>query len=182
MADLILWDMLSLDGYYAGPHGELDWFRFDPELEEYITGTQLDAAALLFGRRTYQHMAAHWPHAEGRIAEFMNRVPKLVCSRTLAQADWPPTELVRDDVPGRVARLKQELAGQVFCFGSGRLAATLMEHRLVDEYRIGINPVLLGAGTRFFTGHHYQQSLRLVDHRVLGSGLIVLHYRPLPAQ
>ncbi|HLU44274.1 MAG TPA: dihydrofolate reductase family protein [Natronosporangium sp.] len=179
MADLILWEMLSLDGYYtAGPDDDLTWFRFDPQLEEYITSTQLDATALLFGRRTWEEMASYWPHATGRIAEFMNRVPKLVCSRTLTRADWPPTELVRDDVPGRVARLKQELAGQVFCFGSGELAATLIEHRLVDEYRIGVNPVLLGAGRRFFPGHPYQQSLRLTDHRTFDSGLVVLHYRP----
>src|SRR5690606_40294108 len=94
--------MLSLDGYYtAGPDDDLTWFRFEPQLEEDITSTQLDATALLFGRRTWEEMASYWPHATGRIAEFMNRVPKLVCSRTLTRADWPPTELVRDDVPGR---------------------------------------------------------------------------------
>lgn len=149
------------------------------ELENYILETQLAAGTLLFGRVTYERMAAHWPTAEGEIAEFMNSVPKVVFSRTLPSADWTNTTLLRDDVPEEVATLKRQPGGDIFVFGSAGLSATLIEHGLVDEYRIGINPILLGGGVPLFKGRTGRLPLSLVDVTRLGSGLVILHYRPV---
>jgi dihydrofolate reductase len=179
MRKVILWDMLSLDGYFEGPEkGAIDWFRFDEDLEKYILETQESADTLLFGRVTYEGMAAYWPSAEGQIADFMNNVPKVVFSRTLTTTDWNNTTLIRENVPEEVAKLKQQPGGDIFVFGSADFAATLIEHGLVDEYRFGINPVLLGTGVPFFKSGAEKRNLSLVEAKPLNSGLVILHYRP----
>lgn len=178
MRDLILWDMLSLDGLFEGPDNDLGWFRFDDDLEEYILDSQRAADTILFGRRTYEGMASHWQSEEGEIADFMNSVPKVVFSRTLERVTWNNSRLVSDDVPGEVARLKQQAGGDMFVFGSADFSATLIEHGLADEYRIGLNPVILGEGTPFFKGRSKQLPLTLVDVKPFSSGLVILHYRP----
>jgi dihydrofolate reductase len=179
MSKVILWDMLSLDGYFEGPEkGGIDWFRFDDELEQYILENQQSAGTLLFGRVTYEGMAAYWPSAEGQIADFMNSVPKVVFSRTLERADWINTRLVKENVPDEVATLKQQPGGDIFVFGSADFSATLIEHGLVDEYRFGINPVMLGSGTPFFKGGLPKVNLTLLESRPLKSGLVILHYKP----
>jgi dihydrofolate reductase len=178
VAKLILWDMISLDGYFEGPNkGDIDWFVFDDELEKYILETQSDVSALVFGRNTYELMAAYWPSAEGQIADFMNSVPKLVFSTTLQGVDWNNSRLVRENVSEEVSRLKQG-AGDIFCFGSADFASTLINEGLVDEYRIGINPILLGSGVPFFKGGPSRRKLKLVDTKPLKSGLVILHYQP----
>jgi len=177
--NVIMWDMLSLDGYFEGPEkGGLDWFRFDEDLEKYILETQESADTLLFGRVTYEGMAAYWPTAEGQIADFMNSVPKVVFSRTLEKTDWNNTRLVKERAPEEVSKLKQQPGGDIFVFGSADFAATLMEHGLVDEYRFGINPVLLGSGVPFFKGSAERRNLKLIEAKPLSSGLVILHYRP----
>jgi dihydrofolate reductase len=179
MRKVIMWDMLSLDGYFEGPEkGGIDWFRFDEELEEYIRETQMSADTLLFGRVTYEGMAAYWPSAEGWIADFMNSVPKVVFSRTLEAADWNNTTLVKENAPEEVSKLKQRPGGDIFVFGSADFSATLTEHGLVDEYHIGINPVLLGSGVPFFKGSHQQRNLMLLEAKPFSSGLVILHYKP----
>jgi dihydrofolate reductase len=179
MPKLILWDMLSLDGFFEGPNkGDIDWFVYDDELEKYVLETQSNVGALLFGRTTYELMAAYWPAAEGQIADFMNRVPKLFHSTTLRAVEWNNSRLVRDNVSEEVSRLKQGPGGEIFCFGSADFASTLINEDLVDEYRIGINPVLLGSGVPFFKGSDSRHSLKLVDTKPLKSGVVILHYQP----
>lgn len=179
MPDLICWDMVSVDGFFEGPEHDISWFAFDEELERYIIDTQRSAGTLLFGRRTYEGMAAYWPTATGEIAGFMNRVPKVVVSDTLQATDWQPTTIVRgEDMPREVARLKQDPGGTIFVFGSADLTASLLRHGLVDELRIGLNPILLGAGNRMFKAGGDRQALRLATATVLKSGLVILHYRP----
>jgi dihydrofolate reductase len=179
MPKLILWDMISLDGFFEGPNkGDIDWFVFDDELEKYILETQSDVGTLVFGRNTYEMMAAYWPSAEGRIADFMNSVPKVVFTTTLPEAAWNNSRLVRDNVSAEVSRLKQQPGGDIFCFGSADFASTLINDGLVDEYRIGINPILLGSGVPFFKGSDSRRKLKLVDTKALKSGLVILHYQP----
>lgn len=178
MRDLILWDMLSLDGYFESPGGGIDWFSFDEELEQHILQTQRTAGTLVFGRKTYEGMAAYWPSAEGEIAEFMNAVPKVVFSTTLDKATWNNSRVAARDVPGEISKLKREPGGDIFVFGSAGLSAALIEHGLVDEYRVAINPILLGAGTPFFKGRSARLPLTLVESKPLRSGLVILHYRP----
>jgi dihydrofolate reductase len=179
MPKLILWDMLSLDGFFEGPNkGDIDWFVFDDELEKYILETQSDVGTLVFGRNTYELMAAYWPSAQGQIADFMNSVPKVVFSTTLQDVGWNNSRLIREDVSEEVSRLKQGAGGDIFCFGSADFASTLINEGLVDEYRIGINPVLLGGGVPFFKGSDSTRKLKLVDIRRLKSGVVILHYQP----
>ena len=176
---LILWNMVSLDGYFEGPEqGQIDWFRFDAELENFIISTQSMAGTLLFGRKTYEMMSAYWPNAEGNIAVFMNQVEKIVFSRTLQKVDWYNTRLVWENVPDVVNQLKQQPGGDIFVFGSADLTATLMHHGLVDEYQFGINPVSLGAGVPLMKHGVPKQDLKLVLSKTFPSGLVVLHYRP----
>jgi dihydrofolate reductase len=182
MAKLITWNMLSLDGFFEGPNKELDWFVFDEQLEKYILDSQMEVGALLFGRVTYQGMQEYWTTAEGQIAEFMNSVPKVVFSRTLDRAEWHNSRLVKANVPEEVSMLKQQTDRDIFVFGSADFTATLLEHGLVDELRIGLNPVLLGSGTPFFKGSSRQQKLKLLKCRALGSGLVLLHYQRLGSE
>nr|WP_246221394.1 dihydrofolate reductase family protein [Phytoactinopolyspora mesophila] len=177
---MIAWDMVTLDGFFCGPRGEIDWFVFDSELEQYILDTQLSAGAVLFGRGTYEGMAAHWPSAEGKIAEFMNRVPKVVFSRSLQKSDWSNTTVLGGDIAEEVSALKRQPGGDIFVFGSAQLTSALMENSLVDEYRLGINPVILGAGVPFFKGNLERHELRLTETRPLASGVVILHYQPAP--
>jgi dihydrofolate reductase len=180
MRRVIAWNMLSLDGFSEGPNkGDLDWFRFDEELERYIKESQQLAGTVLFGRVTYEFMASYWPNAEGWIADFMNSVPKVVFSRTLDKADWNNTRLIKDNIPEEVAKLKQEPgSNDIFIFGSADLTAMFMKHGLIDEYRFGINPVLLGRGTAFFKDGGRRQDLRLLEAKPFSSGLVILHYAP----
>lgn len=181
MRDLICWDVVSVDGFFEGPDHDISWFPFDDELEEYILDTQRSAGTLLFGRVTYEMMAAYWPAATGPIAEFMNTVPKVVVSRTLSEVDWHPTTIIRDDVADRIAKLKQEPGQPIFVFGSADLTDSLLAYGLVDELRIGVSPILLGDGVPMFRRGGGRRPLRLTWSRTFGSGLVVLHYRPVAA-
>ena len=175
MRKVIMWNMVTVDGFFEGPNSDISWFMFDEELEKYIKETQKDADTLLFGRKTYQLMAAYWPSEQGWIADFMNSVEKYVFSTALEGVDWNNTKLVGDNVPEEVSKLKAGKDGDIFLFGSANFAATLIEHDLIDEYRIGVNPVILGTGTPLFKGGS-RLNLKLLETRSLKSGLVILHY------
>jgi dihydrofolate reductase len=170
--------MVTVDGFFEGQNRNIDWFVFDDELEKYILETQVNADTLLFGRVTYQLMADYWPSAEGRIADFMNAVPKVVVSKTLNKAEWNNTRLIRDNAPGKVAELKQQPGKDIFVFGSANLSSTLAQHGLIDEYRLGVNPIVLGSGTPLFNGGRSKLDLKLLETRPLKSGVVILHYQP----
>jgi dihydrofolate reductase len=178
MRKLILWDMVTLNGLFEGPDHDISWFVFEDELERYILETQADADTLLFGRVTYEMMAGYWTSAEGKIADFMNSVQKFVFSRTLSSADWANTTLVKDHAGEAVAKLKEAPGQDIFVFGSADFSATLIEEGLVDEYRIGFNPVVLGKGVPFFKNGMEQLDLKLLESRPLKSGVVILHYAP----
>ncbi len=180
MRRLITWNMVSLDGYFDTPDHSLDWFHFSDEMERYIIDTQETAGTLLFGRVTYEMMATYWPTAQGRIADFMNGVEKVVFSRTLVNAAWSNTRLISENVPEEVGRLKEGDGGDIFVFGSADFSATLMQHSLIDEYRIGLNPIVLGSGIPLFKETPGRRPLKLIESRPLESGVVILHYVPGP--
>lgn len=177
---LIMWNMMTLDGMLEGPDHDISWFEacWGKELEEFSIEQGRTAGMLLFGRRTYELMAGHWPTAEGEVADFMNGLPKAVASRTLNKAEWNNTRLLGEDITGEVAKLKSEPGKDIYLFGSGNLAATLAEHALLDEIRIGVNPIVLGAGTPLFKNWPLRMMLELVETRALKSGVVILFYRP----
>ena len=178
MARLIMWNLMTLDGFFEGPNHDLS-FHLDvwgKELEDFSIEQCQAAGGLVFGRVTYELMAGHFPKGKGTIADFMNGLPKYVFSRTLTRSDWNNTQLFNTDVPGTVARLKRETNKDIFLFGSADLAAELIQHKLIDEFRIGIAPILLGKGTPLFESRDAKINLKLVDSRALSNGMIIARY------
>jgi len=180
MARLILWNMMTLDGFVEGPDHDIGWHEevWGPDLEAFSIEQLRTAGGLLFGRRTYDLMAAHWPGAEGEVAQHMNALPKFVASRTLSDVGWENSQLLRGDVAAATARLKDEVAGDLFLFGSATLAETLMPHGLFDEFRIGVNPVVLGSGSPLFKPGSVRLRLHLAETRSLATGVVILRYLP----
>ncbi|NMH98928.1 dihydrofolate reductase family protein [Pseudonocardia acidicola] len=192
---IILSDFMSLDGVVQAPggreedtdggftHGGWSMPYFDPEamgtaIGEVMTTTE----ALLFGRRTWQTMAAAWPDRAGDpFADRMNEIPKYVASRTLTQQDltWPGSTLLpADDAIGAVRDLRARDGKGLLIMGSASLAAQLIEHDLVDEYRLMIEPILLGGGKRLFPGGGQARPLELVSTATAGTGVLICTYRP----
>ena len=180
MRKLIMWNLITLDGYFEGVKTwDLPWHRvWGEELERFSLDQLQSADMLVFGRVTYEGMAAHWQTAKGAVADYMNRLRKVVCSRTLQSASWNNTILVRDNAAEEVARLKQQGDGNMFVFGSADLSKSLMNERLFDEYRIGIAPVIHGSGRLLFNEGLAPHDFRLVEARPLATGCVILRYQP----
>lgn len=179
MRKLIMWNVVTLDGYFEGvKNWDLPWHEqvWGEELERFSLEQLRSADMLVFGRVTYEGMAAYWRTAQGAIADYMNRLPKLVCSRTLQTASWKNTTLLKENVAGEVARLKQQGTRNMFVFGSADLSRTLMNERLFDEYRIGVAPVIHGRGRLLFGDGNSPQSLRLLEARSLSTGCVIHRY------
>jgi dihydrofolate reductase len=178
MRKLIMWNLITLDGYFEGERNwDLPWHEqvWGEELERFSLDQLQAADMLVFGRVTYEGMAAYWQTATGAIAEYMNALPKVVCSRTLQTADWNNTTVVRD--AKEVATLKRQGSGDMYVFGSAILSKTLMNERLFDEYRIGIAPVIHGRGRLLFGDGLNPQGLRLREARPLSNGCTILRYQ-----
>jgi dihydrofolate reductase len=185
MSKLIVWNIISLDGFFEGPTKwdlELHQHIWGPDLRRISLGFGTELGLLVFGRTTYEGMAAYWTNAteELEIAEYMNAVPKLVASRTMTKATWNNTE-VTGDVIGELARRKQHDERPIYVFGSAELTDSLLTAGLVDELIIGISPVVLGSGTPLFKPATTIRPLRLLDSQRLDSGGVVLRYA-VPAE
>jgi dihydrofolate reductase len=123
-------------------------------------------------------MAAYWQTAKGEVADFMNRLPKVLVSRTLERTNWPNTKLIKDNVTAEIQQLKQQGEKNIFVFGSANLSATLTQHNLFDDYRIAVAPVLLGRGKPLFPPNSNRLNLKLLDSRTLSNGCVILRYEP----
>lgn len=179
MRKLIMWNLITLDGYFEGEKcWDLPWHEraWGEELECFSLEQLESTDVLLFGRVTYEGMAAHWQTIQGEVADYMNSLPKVVCSRTLETADWNNTTLVKDNVASEVAKLKQQGDGNIFVFGSANLSKTLMDEGLFDEYRLGIAPVIHGAGRLLFSGGLKPQELELLETRTLSNDCVILRF------
>jgi dihydrofolate reductase len=185
MSRLIMWNLLTVDGFFEGTKSwELDWHRYvwGNELESFALDQLRSADRLLFGRLTYEGMAAHWQAAKGEVADFMNSLPKVVFSRTLQRADWLNTKLVKGNIVAEIQAFKRQGEGNMFVFGSAGLSAALMEHELFDEYRLALVPVLLGRGKALFGANLSRLRLKLLEARPLSTGCVILRYEPQPSQ
>lgn len=181
MGKLIMWNLMTLDGMFEGPQPwDLDFheYAWGDELQRFALEQEREAEALLFGRRTYEGMAAHWTTAKGETADFMNAVPKYVVSRTLERADWANSTLVKENAGKAVARLKEQLGKDLFLFGSADLSTTLIRHGLFDEYRIGLVPATLGEGNPLFKRGSEPLRLQHLESRPLGDRCLLLRYQP----
>lgn len=181
MRRVLLFMMVTLDGYYAGPNGEIDWHNVDEEFNEFAIAQLNEVDTLLFGRLTYEMMASYWPTPEAVkddpvVAGRMNSLPKIVFSTTVSQPHWQNTRLISDHLAAEVARLKQEPGRDLIIFGSSNLAASFVDHGLLDEARIMINPVVLGRGKPLFAGINDRLKLKLLKTRSFRSGNVLLYY------
>ena len=175
--------MVTLDGFFEGPAGEIDWHNVDEEFNAYAVNLLNNVDVLLFGRVTYELMANYWPTPAATtgdpiVAHMMNSLPKIVFSRTLDRADWNNTRLVKEDIAGIILRLKQEPGKDLAIFGSSDLSLTLIQHDLIDEYRFIVNPVVLGSGKPLFKGMNKTLNLKLFNTKTFRSGNVMLYYHP----
>lgn len=180
MRKLIMWNLITLDGYFEGAKNwDLPWHEqlWGEELERFSLDQLQSADILVFGRVTYEGMAQYWQTATGAVADYMNRLPKIVCSRTLQAAGWNNTRLVKRDAANELAKLKQHGNGDMFVFGSANLSKTLMDEKLFDEYRIGIAPVIHGSGRHLFSDGSRPDGLQLLEARPLSTGCLILRYK-----
>jgi dihydrofolate reductase len=183
MRKILAFLVVTVDGYYEGPNGEFDWPVVDEEFNEFGLRQLEEVDTLLFGRVTYEGMASYWPtpaaeQDDPRVAAKMNTLPKLVVTRTLDRADWANTRIVKDDVAAELTRLKQQPGKDIAIFGSSDLVVSLLGMGLVDELRIMVHPVVLGAGRSLFRTAPERMHLHLVEARPFRSGSVLLTYRP----
>src|ERR671916_215090 len=187
MGTLVVSDNVSLDGVIQDPAGD-EGFRLGGWVGQIkdrqgVNKLTLDEAlgteALLLGRRSYEWFAARWPSRSGELADRLNSLPKYVVSSTLEDPDWNNSTVMKGDVVDEVSKLKQELNGEIVVLGSPQLARTLIEHDLVDELRLMIYPVVLGAGARLFGDTSDKKPMRLVDTQTVGDGIAILTYEPI---
>jgi dihydrofolate reductase len=193
MGTLTIATFMTLDGVMQAPggpdedrdggfeHGGWSFPYFSEDMGEVINDGFAKAEAILLGRRTYEIFAASWPNfpdKEDPVASRLNTLPKYVVSTTLERADWEPATIIRGDVPAEVAKLKEHYAGEIQVHGSAGLAQTLHTSGLIDEYRLFIEPVVLGTGKRLFEPGAAPTALRLIDSRPMGKGAVLATYQP----
>ena len=191
MGKLVVTEFITLDGVIEAPGGgeafeKGGWaFKFNrgDDGNKFKVDELMAADAQLLGRVTYAGFAQAWPTMNtDEFGQKMNSMPKYVVSTTLRDADatWTNSTVIRDDVPGQVARLKSTVAGDILVAGSAQLVRTLAEHALVDEYRLMLFPVVLGSGKRLFGDRSPFLTLRLVDSKPVGpDGVVILTYAPV---
>lgn len=182
MRKVIVFNMVTLDGYIAGPNGEIDWHNVDEEFNQFAISQLDEIGALLFGRVTYEMMAGYWPTPEAiandtEVANRMNQLPKFVFSHTLDQAGWQNTQLVKTGAAAQVASLKQQPGSDLYVFGSGKLVASLIQNGLIDEFRLMVNPVALGCGQPEFQDIQQPLKLKLEKTREFANGNVLLYYQ-----
>jgi dihydrofolate reductase len=184
MRKIFAFIMTTLDGYYEGPDGEFDFWVLDEEFDEFAVEQLDEADTLLFGRVTYEGMAAYWPTPEAErddpeVAARMNGLAKIVVSRTLEGAEWSNTRLIKDHVAEELTTLKRQPGKAVSILGSSDLTVSLVRMGLVDEVRIMVNPVVLGAGKSVFRTAGGRIGLTLLRSRAFKSGNVLLSYEPV---
>lgn len=180
MGKLIMWNIITLDGYFEGeknwelPFHEIVW---GPELERFSLAQLSSASYLVFGRTTYEGMAAYWKTAKGETADFMNQLPKVVCSRTLQSVDWNNSILIKENVAHEITTLKEKSDKDLYVLGSANLSETLIRESLLDEYRIVIAPVIAGKGRYLFPQGLTEKRLTFISSQPLMTGGVILTYR-----
>lgn len=183
MRKLVVYNSITLDGYYAGPDGEIDWMMHDPEVEQAAHG-RMNPDTVLFGRETYQMFESFWPQMadnpnapEGarNMARELNGMTKLVCSSTLTETNWINSRLIRGMLAEEAAKLKQGDGPDITIFGSGSVVRQLAEAGLIDEFLLVVTPVAIGAGRTLFE-QVKRCSFKLLYSQSFRSGIVLLHY------
>jgi dihydrofolate reductase len=185
MRKLVLFMHMSLDGFAADTKHGLDFLSYDGELMQYADELVKTVGSPVYGRTTYELMAGYWPKVLNKPdadkhslahARWVEDVPKIVFSRTMNEATWNNTRLIKDNVEAEVKKLKEEPGKDLAIFGSPGLSASLLKLGLIDEYKLTIHPIILGQGLSAFRDNDTRSKLKLVESRTLKSGVITAHY------
>lgn len=180
MRKLIIWDMMTLDGFFEGSSPwslEFHSLVWGDELGNYSVQQLDEVGTLLFGRRTFEGMAAHWSAETGAVADRMNSAEKVVSTRGGTTVNWSNARVLKGDISDHIADLKAETGKKdIFVFGSAELTATLLENEEVDEIRLCVVPTILGNGTRLFKEASGRKDFRLIEARPFKSGGVLLRY------
>jgi dihydrofolate reductase len=184
MRSLIVFNHVSLDGYFVDKKGDMRWaHKQDPEWNEFVAGNARGGGVLLFGRVTYEMMASYWPtpmaaQNSPAVAEHMNNLQKVVFSRTLDKASWNNTKLVKGDLAMEVRKMKRESGQGLVIMGSGTIVSQLAQEGLIDEFQIVVCPIVIGSGRSLFEGVTEKLNLKLTKSRTFGNGNVYTCYEP----
>jgi dihydrofolate reductase len=190
MRKVVMMLHVSLDGYVAPPDGSLEWITYTPELEAYAHAMEPEMDAVIFGRNTYEGMKGYWhdvvlaklaehTETEANHARWLDSATKVVISRTLTSVDdWHNSLLIKDNIAEEIAKLKQQPGKDMWLIGSPSIAQEFIRLNLIDEYRINVNPIMLGGGTPLFTGLDQPRRLKLLEARTIEGGVVALRYAP----
>lgn len=185
MRKLVLFMHVSLDGFAADGNNGLGWISYDSELQQYADGIVATVGSPVYGRVTYEMMAGYWPEVltnpdeserNRAHAEWVDKATKIVFSRTMKEAEWNNTIVIKENIAEEVNKLKQQPGKDLVIFGSPGLAHSLMELDLIDEYQLTLNPVLLGSGIPVYQNIKNKTGLKLLKATPLKNGVVGLHY------
>jgi len=187
MARIVVTEFVSLDGVMEDPGGSEDFkhggwsFEFSrgEEGDKFKVDETMGSEAMLLGRRTYEGFADAWPGRDGEFADRFNSMPKYVVSSTLRDPEWTNTTVLDGDLVEAVSKLREAPGGDIVVHGSAQLVQGLLENDLVDEVRLMVFPVVLGAGKRLFGDTDDKKPLRLTDSKVVGDGVAIMVYQPV---
>ena len=187
MRKIIVTMWVTLDGFIAGPNGEMNWIMVDQAMGQYEDDLVSSADTLILGRVTYQSFAGSWPYVpenpsvsegEKEYARKLNSMRKIVFSKTLEKAEWNNSQLVKEVLPEEIAKMKQEPGKDIVIYGSASIVQTLTNLGLIDEYQLLVHPVVLGGGKPLFAGIAKPAQLRLLQTKSFPSGVVGLYYEP----
>lgn len=183
MRKVFVFNLVSLDGYFEGPNRDISWHNVDAEFNEYAVDMLNSVDTLLFGRVTYELMASYWPTPDVMkddpiVAERMNNLSKIVFSRTLDKAEWKNTRLVKDNIEEEIRNMQKQPGKDMAILGSGSIVSQFAQHGLIDEYRIMVNPVVLGGGNPLFKDIKDRLHLKLLKTKTFRNGNVLLYYEP----
>lgn len=186
MQKLTVFNHVTSDGYFVDKNGSMAWARTenrDPEWNRFVVDNASGNATLIFGRITYELMANFWPTSMAAehdpvVAQRMNQLHKVVFSRTLKEASWNNTSLIKDDMAGTVRKMKAEEGEGLVILGSGTIVSQLAQEHLIDDYQLVVNPVVVGGGRTMFEGLTEKLLLKLAKSRTFSNGYVFLSYEP----
>lgn len=176
----------SLDGFVAGPNGEMNWIKVDEEMFDFVATMTAQADTVLYGRVTYEMMQGYWPTAgdkpnaskhDKEHSAWYNKVSKIVLSKTMQETGLHNTKVIRDQLQDNINILKQQEGKNILIFGSPRASKSLLNEGLIDEFWLFVNPLILGKGMLLFKDITGTTKLKLVESKTFASGVIALHYR-----
>jgi dihydrofolate reductase len=189
MRKLVLFMHTSLDGFVAGPNGEMDWIIVDEEMFDYAGKRTNESDTALYGRKTYEMMENYWPTAAEQPgatkhdiehSAWYNKVSKVILSRTMKGENLPDKKIISDNVSTEITQLKKAPGKDILIFGSPSASHSLMAANLIDDYWLFINPILLGQGIPLFKNIKDRTKLKLVKTIPFTRGVVCLHYQKIP--